>query len=487
MVVAMHEMWQETAVTVPNLVQGYALMKGLPEPGPANPATAASDNPIKDTVNKFMLGTANPLSKEWIFTVPGVVVKTAVFSRSDALRFIHEQLKQPQSSYRMPVFTAAQRSWEAWFKKVLDIGSMCPDLPAAWVIPTLTGSLQADDRRIYGWHDHVVCQQSDGREPTLTEFIAHVRRQVLATNTTRRAAANELAGLVQNHSELDDCLALSTKLKQLFMQLYPRETNGSSEPEPVTRLAAVRTVHQLLQQLHTRGNNKLSLVRAWKAYTSYDGAQMFDKYVDEAVHLAGSSVEIATSYLRSVCEQLERAHRMYVQTVRVEDTPVHPTGGGDRRMSVNAMAKALNVAPTALAAWVGGNAGTRRGAQGSSPAKPGKKGKRSRTDEGAAGPSKAQRTPDKQHGNPLNDKQRAVFKDMAAATPSRPVGWLARKTGHDISPEAALAAINAGACLLCCKSDKHVARECPLRASHKEDCHAYFNDYRARLQAKNNK
>lgn len=285
----------------------------------------------------------------WVTSTPGVEPSPPVFrsDRSDGLRFLSDQLKSKESVYRIPVVTDGQRVWEAWFLKVLDLQTMFNDLPAELIIPILTGSVKTDDRRVYGWHDKVLAMRHNQRKPTLAEFVQHIRSQVLATNTTRREASHELERLRFDCSELSDCMALLTKLKQLFAQLHPPE---SDEHEPMSRLTAVRHVHNLLQGLHRQGlHGKPGLVRAWKNYTAYDGSVMFAQYVDAKLHEHDKSEQVTAAYLVAVCTHLEQAHRQYVQTIEPEEEHLR----GKRNVSsVNAAAHLLNMTPTTLAAWI---------------------------------------------------------------------------------------------------------------------------------------
>ena len=152
----------------------------------------------------------------------------------------------------------------------------------------------------------------------MTEFVAHVKRQVLSTNTTRREAAEQLAALVFTTESVPDCVALGTKLKQLFSQMYPEGL--SQEPEPTTKRLAVLSVHKLLQNLKLR-RGKAALVRAWQDFTTYDGAELFQKYVDEKHHTPELTDAATTAYLGEVTSQLENAHRMFVQTSQQLPTP----------------------------------------------------------------------------------------------------------------------------------------------------------------------
>lgn len=230
---------------------------------------------------------------------------------SDALKAYMDVLKPQGSTYRMPKLGQDPKIWQAWFDKTADFQMQWPSLNISRMLPCLTATVDDDDQRVLGWREVVLDKRTKGIEPTLKEFLAHVQRQVLPTGTTRRVAWAELRALTsQAWKSLDDCLALSTRLKQLFAQLYPAYT---LEPEPVPRLQAVVTVHNMLTHIaEWRKNSKLA--SAWQAYTAYDRSQMFATYVDEALHVGGHSSVLCTTYLQVIGVHLEQAHRMYVQT-----------------------------------------------------------------------------------------------------------------------------------------------------------------------------
>jgi hypothetical protein len=368
----------------------------------------------------------------------------------------------------MPAVAEDQRVWEAWFGKITDLQNMFKDLPASLIIPSVTGSLKTDDRRIYGWHDKTLAMQHSGRDPSLAEFIAHVRKQVLSTNTTRRAAAIELASLRDDCTQLEDCMALSTKLKQLFAQLYPPH---SDEVEPMTRLQAAKHVHQTLASV-LRGRAKHRLVRAWRSFTSYDAADMFAKYLDESLHaVPGRSTEqIVTQYLADICAQLEQAHRMFVQTEDLADDAVRLSGAG----SVNAAARLLQIKPHVLATWVRDRSGQtpakKRGRSSSAHRSPGAAGRSAaasrsgKQGRGAAG--RGSSTPPKAPGEMgrLTESQLEALKKMRWSHPDLALGSI-RAPGQPAMPfDEAFTAVKDGACMLC-QSATHQMPLCPLRTN----------------------
>ena len=112
--------------------------------------------------------TAHPLQENgtWVLQKPGGTPSSRS-DRSDGLRHIENQMRLTQSQYHMPLVSDDQRSWEAWFSRVLSLQKMFPHLPASLIIPSLTGALRTDDRRIYGWQDQAEVMRHEGREPSL--------------------------------------------------------------------------------------------------------------------------------------------------------------------------------------------------------------------------------------------------------------------------------------------------------------------------------
>ena len=115
--------------------------------------------------------------------------------------------------------------------------------------------------------------KSKSLQPTLTQFVAFIRKNVLATNTTRQSAAAELRGLSAKMFDLPDCSALATKLRQLFTQLYPPV--ATRELQPMERIVACQILHVTLAKLYNVKDTKKPVVQAWQA-TSYDAAKTFE-------------------------------------------------------------------------------------------------------------------------------------------------------------------------------------------------------------------
>ena len=252
-------------------------------------------------------------------------------------------LKMGNSQYQMPKHQAPQRDWEAWFARVVDLPDKFPAMSASMALLHLMAGTAQDDARIYGWSERV----ARGEPGELSDFVAHVRKQVLATVTTRRDALTALEYLsAGGYKQVSDCSALATRLQQLYGQIWP--STPCDEVDPLSHLGTVRLINGCLNEAHSKafGGN---MSRAWRAYTSYEAAKLFDQYVEESLHRvsAEASTKLSNDYVIEVCRQLERAHLMYVQTA-----DLRVAAGGGKHHEVHAFEN------------VRGRAGFGRGARG---------------------------------------------------------------------------------------------------------------------------
>jgi hypothetical protein len=412
-----------------------------------------------DQVTVFSQQTTHPFLTSWDCNHPGMLRSSPVIQQSatdsdssNALQFLGNQLKIARSVYHFPKISDSQRNWEDWFFRISALQTMFARAPANHIIAALMGTIQSDDRRVYGWHDKMMQMRHEHREPGLDEFITHVRRQVMRTNTTRRTAHVELSTLSETLQDVDDCLALSTKLRQLWAQLFPTETD---EVEPISRLNAAKLIHKLLEFLKFRGNRKHEVVLAWKAYTTYDGLQMFMEFLDEQRHTPLNTEELSAKYVSRVCEQLEIAHRIHTQTQDLASASA----------SVN---KSVLAAATPKRAPVTGTKKRGRsvsgggGGQGESRPK-----SQQRQDRGGNTPqrqSASANRPSNQQSQqtPATTTARAL-REIAEEDPQYNVGTLRTEFGLPrLSLDKALAAINDGACIVCAEA-KHGMSRCPHR------------------------
>ena len=226
------------------------------------------------------------------------------------MRFLSDQLKIQGSRYRMPALKSPQKVWEDWFARVRQLPVLYPGLTAAHILPVLLSIVGPEDERIFGWAETSIALEAAHQTVSLPQFLAHVRKQVLPAGSSRHQAAQELEALEGDLSSVTDCLALSTRLRQLFAQIFPPH---SEEVEPITRVVAAKIVHRLMGYLG-RASIKFSVAKAWREYDSYQHSAMFTKFLDETLHTSQlASVKLTSEYLDQVCMHLEAAHRQYIQ------------------------------------------------------------------------------------------------------------------------------------------------------------------------------
>ena len=260
--------------------------------------------------------TVHTMSRTWNLQIPGMPEKSLA-SFSDAFRFVDSMCRDSKSVYRMPSEHADQRDWQAWFAEIRNLKRLFPSLPEQLVIQQLRGRTPVDDRRIFGWHEKTLASEQLGVQPTLEHFLQHVEQQIVRVGTTRRDAYTELQQLSKNFMQLEDCMVLCNRLKQLYQQMYPLQSDLSHELEPCTCLQAIRMVHEMLHKIRIRGNARSSpLVKAWKDF-DYNHTLMFNTYIDEKLHTPCGTSVLSNQYMVEVCTQLEQAHRMFVQMASV--------------------------------------------------------------------------------------------------------------------------------------------------------------------------
>ena len=174
------------------------------------------------------------------------------------------------------------------------------------IITTLTAQIPDKDRRIYGWHDKVQQLDSVHQQPTLEQFIQHIKSQVLPVTHTRKQAYTELLSLQTNNKNVPDCVALGTKFRQLFSQVFP--SGDSQEVAPATKLNCCQAIHRTLLEL-TKSPFQNKLVKAWQDHTGYNASLIFAAYLKESLHADGSSDILSESYLTLVEENCHHPYR----------------------------------------------------------------------------------------------------------------------------------------------------------------------------------
>ena len=302
----------------------------------------------------------------WVLTPPGVI-QTAVLpvqnrvqddglegrlSKSDGIKFLQGQLQNKSSTYRIPRADSTQRDWEAWFDRMASLQDLFPGLPARIIIPMVLGMVPSDDKRFFGWREKTMDLKHRQEEPTLEDFISHVRSQVMANAVTRREAYIELDRLTRDYRQIEDCQALSTKLQQLWSQLYPPST---TEIEPINKLDVLRMIHNLLHDIRSRRGARTVMMQAWFDF-NYDHTTMFVSYVDSELHTSKEETDIlSAAFLKEVCRQLQQAHRMSVQVGPNASAALDSIGGErPRTAQPRHSAAAMRAAPPIhrVATWV---------------------------------------------------------------------------------------------------------------------------------------
>jgi hypothetical protein len=283
-------------------------------------------------------------SDGWVLISPGVlqtppppvqndVPESGVenrLSKSDGMKFLQGQLQNKGSTYRIPRADSTQRDWEAWFDKMSSLQELFPGFPTRIIIPMVLGMVPSDDRRVFGWREKTAELRHRHQEPTLENFLDHVRSQVMANAVTRREAFMELNRLSKDYRHIEDCQALSTKLQQLWSQLYPPST---TEIEPIGKLDVLRLIHNLLHEIRNKfRGGRTVLMQAWFDY-NYDHTTMFVTYIDSELHTSKETTDaLSAAFLKEVCRQLQQAHRMSVQVGPNAGVALDSLGGdrGDR-------------------------------------------------------------------------------------------------------------------------------------------------------------
>lgn len=269
----------------------------------------------KEVVDRFMDVTLHPVTQYWVYTPMGkdrqAPAKGA--DASHALHFLNAQMKDKQSMYQMPELNATQKSWDDWFQRVAALKTTYHELNDSVVIPMLLCHLGVDDKRIIGWNEASKEAFSRKEKKTLEQLIAHIKGLVVPTGTLRRDAMKQLLSTTGQPYKIADCQTLGSKIVLLFRSLFPPSTE---EVEPMSKLTAMKHVHQMLYKIkYARlGDSSLMLVTAWVQYTSYLHAEMFSTYIDEQLHSSTSNTDrLCDEYINKVVKQLTEAHRMYIQ------------------------------------------------------------------------------------------------------------------------------------------------------------------------------
>ena len=443
-------------------------------------------------------------SDGWVLTPPGVSLVPSVLpagsptsgietriSKSDGMKFLHAQLQNKSSTYRLPRAESNQRDWEAWFNRMRTLQELFPGLPAQIIIPMITGLVPIDDKRIFGWLEKTSEMKLRNEEPTLNDFLDHVRSQVMANAVTRREAYIELDRLTRDYRHLEDCQALSTKLQQLWTQLYPPVT---TEIEPIGKLDVMRMIYNLLHDIRIkfRGGRSV-MMKAWFDF-NYDHTAMFTTYIDSELHTDKATTDtVAAAFLKEVCRQLQQAHRMSVQVGPDASAALDYVGAIGRPRSMPAPRNYATGSRSGqpshkVATWVDRTGqGKKRARSVDGPSSSGRPRNRGGSTTGSQGRSSTPRSPSRaktpppgfegsgrssQRSEPtveLETDYKIIFgrmKEMRCSEnpQDRIVGHLrgAFPGLKELSYDAAVQAVLDGACTLC-QQHGHIGKFCPVQ------------------------
>ena len=448
--------------------------------------------------SSIVLRTENELQLRWSFSKPGTSKLSGKYTEAGGLAFINAQMRRPDSRFKMPEVSASHRAWEAWFFKIKGFRDSCPLLESQCMIDIVTASLDRDDRRIFGWSEGL--SESGEETRSFQEFLDHVAKQVLSTNTTRHEAARQLETLESALERLPDCVTLATQIKQLVGQLYPQMETGEAEPFP--RRTAVMLIHKAMCTLSTK-KSQAAVVQAWQALTSYDSSETFYKYVDESLHRGAETAAVTTAYVKEICKHLERAHCMYVQihSSRIGTSGPNVTVPGQVAANWPSLAGSPYITPEhgsrGRGRGRGGRTGARGGRQGTVAAMPapsyqpyGRGGRApargGRQGRGAGRPSPQPGTafqlphPPAGPAPALPTARKETMAELThrviqAMSPAFPVG-AALAPGSRPTPDAARRTIDAGGCMLCMEAG-HYAQQCP-KALGNPECARFMNEFK---------
>jgi hypothetical protein len=438
-------------------------------------------------------------------TVPGLDDKT---SKADGIKFLQGQLQNKASTYRIPRTDSTQRDWEAWFSRMAALQGLFPGLPAKIIIPMLIGLVPIDDKRIFGWVEKTAEMQHRKQEPTLDDFLNHVREQVMANAVTRREAYMELDKLTRDYRQIEDCQSLSTKLQQLWTQLFPPVT---AEIEPIGKLEVLRMIHNLLQEIRLSfKGGKTVMMRAWSDF-NYDHTAIFVSYIDTALHTSKAETDrLSVAFLQDVSKQLQQAHRMSVQVGPNASLASHAViRNRDRSKAAQPKqdAAALEPTTTRIATWIDSTGANKKRAR---------SGERSGTSGGKGGGNSRGRsepsTPKTPTSRPLppgfggtldngGARQRTaspveletdyrVIFDRMKAMPGGSEHPQDRIVGHlrgsfprlkSLSYDEAVRAVLNGGCTLC-QQEGHIGKFCPFLKQSSDSLRQRVRDYNSMLR-----
>ena len=252
-------------------------------------------------------------------TVP--IAASAKLSTDAGVRYLAEQLKLPNSAYKMPGIESPQLVWDQWFQKLHGFCDMYAT-PQKMVIHCLTGHLPANDPVMEGWEEGAQTLLRDcGLIVGIKEFALHVQEKLFSVRCTRADAFGKLTTLLAGADKVTDCKELARQLAQNYSWVFPPDPRG--EHAPATKFKVCLLVQQALVKLRTM-SGRSKVVQAWSNVT-FDQSEVYDKYLRQTLHFVqAESEQLCDSYILHVLHRLRLADEMHSA---VHDTPGVPQSG----------------------------------------------------------------------------------------------------------------------------------------------------------------
>ena len=245
-------------------------------------------------------------STKLVTGTPGV--KSVLGGSDSGAKYLMHALSKVDSALCMPKVDSEQQLWKNWFSKLHEIRQHY-DISEGKLIHTVTGHLPTTHTVMFGWQEITDTLRATGDAPTLTQFEEHVTQQLFVRTETRSGAYKELMLLSRNVLAIADCHTLITKLKQVFLQLYPTVTD---EREPVSRYEACLAVHKVVTQLHGIAPHRSStaLTHAMSQY-QFNHTDLYFDHLEHPPTSEFDSKQNCAAYLEALYSHLQKVQRMH--------------------------------------------------------------------------------------------------------------------------------------------------------------------------------
>ena len=408
---------------------------------PAQKPATTPDGGIAGQISGAILGQSTHGGHSMGQHVSQLSSDTSRSSSDLGVRYLADQLKLPDSAYRMPGINASQLVWDQWFQKLHAFCKLYVT-PEHMVLHCLTGHLPADNAVMEGWEDASAQLTSQGTPVQIQHFASHVRSKLFSVRCTRADAFVKLTALLGGAEKLPDCKDLARQLAQYYSWVFPEEPRG--EHAPTTKFKVCIAVQQALARLRTM-NSKSKVVQAWLNVT-FDQSAVYDQYLRQSLHFVpAESDALCDSYITFVLQRLRLADEMHAA--------VHLAPGAAPSASVH------QYAPDEHTLQYTGDTKHKR-KRGAEPRKPPKT---ARTPEAQPGPANPQPSSQKGAKRPWLMKEAAVHKEWN--TPSEynlTALCTAARVNQGVSLSALLQRGIHGHCLYCNSQGLHGKyRVCP--------------------------